>query len=101
MNDSCRGIEELAELRVYAKLATERNRGDADGFYYLAMACYQLGFLKDAMKAVEKALRLEPEASDIIAQKAAILVSMGYMDSAKKLFQKAYELSGDESYLVF
>ena len=53
------------------------------------------------MKAVEKALRLEPEASDIIAQKAAILVSMGYMDSAKELFQKAYELSGDESYLVF
>lgn len=101
MNDSCRGIEELAELRAYAKQATERNRGDADGFYYLAMACYQLGFLKDAMKAVEKALRLEPEASDIIAQKAAILVSMGYMDSAKELFQKAYELSSDESYLVF
>ena len=31
------------------------------------------------MKAVEKALLREPEAFDIIAQKAAILVSMGYM----------------------
>lgn len=101
MTDSCSGIEELAELRAYAKKATELDRTDADGFYYLAMASYQLGFLKDAMKAVERALKMEPEAPDIIAQKAAILVSMGHMDSAKELFQKAYELSGDESYLVF
>ena len=101
MEDSCGGIEELAELKAYAKAAAQMNPLDADGFYYLAMACYQLGFLKEAMKAVEKALRLEPEASEIIAQKAAILVSMGYMDAAKELFQRAYELSGDESYLVF
>lgn len=100
MNDSCSGIEELAQLLAYAKHAVRLNRTDADGYYYAAMACYQLGFLKEAMKAVEKAVKLEPDASDILAQKAAILVSMGHLESARALFEKAYELSGDESYLM-
>lgn len=101
MEDSCGGIEELVELRAYAKAATQMNSSEADGFYYLAMASYHLGFQKEAMKAVERALRLEPKAADIIAQKAAILVSMGHEAAARELFQEAYERSGDEVYLVF
>lgn len=99
MEDTCGGIYDLAMLRAYAQKATELDRKNADGYYYLAMANYHLGLLKEAMKAIEKANKLEPEASDILAQKAGILASMGYKEEAGKLFHRAYELSGDEEYV--
>ena len=51
------------------------------------------------MKAVERALTIEPEASDINALKANLLVSMGYFDTALELYQKATQLDDDESEL--
>ena len=87
-------------IDVCMKQAVAGNVKNTDGFYYLAMADYHLGFIKEAIKAVEKALKLEPEASDIIALKAQILTSMKYYDEAVRLFQNAYEISGDKAYLI-
>ena len=51
------------------------------------------------MKAGERALTIEPEASDINALKANLLVSRGYFDAALELYQKAAQLDSDESEL--
>ena len=37
------------------------NGREADGYYYEAMADEQLGRVRQGMKAIEKALRIEPE----------------------------------------
>lgn len=100
MNNNCLGIAEIKLLQLYSKQAVAGNVKNTDGFYYLAMADYHLGFVKEAIKAAEKALKLEPEASDIIALKAQILTSMKYYDEAVRLFQNAYEISGDKAYLI-
>ncbi len=99
MNDNCQGIAEIKALKLYAEEAVRLDKSKADGYYYLALANYQLGFVKDGMKAVERALTIEPEASDINALKANLLVSMGYFDTALELYQKAAQLDDDESEL--
>ena len=99
MNDNCQGIAEIKALKLYAEEAVRLDKSKADGYYYLALANYQLGFVKDGMKAVERALTIEPEASDINALKANLLVSRGYFDAALELYQKAAQLDSDESEL--
>lgn len=100
LDNTCRDLSEIKLLEAYAKRLTELDSHLADGFYYLAMAQYQLGFPKKAIKAIEKALKLEPEAADLIAQKGMICWSMGYEEAAHECFDKAYELSQDEDYLL-
>lgn len=91
MNDECQGIFEIKALELYARELINADRNSADGYYYLAMACYQLGLVKEAMKAIERAIRLEKEASDLKALKANILVSMGHYDAAIELYRLAAE----------
>jgi hypothetical protein len=100
MSDRCQDIREIKTLEAYASQATVLNGSSADGYYYLAMADYQLGKVKKGMKAIEKALKLEPEASDILALKGNLLVSMGYIEAAAALFHEAWQMEGDEDYLL-
>lgn len=100
MSDECRDIGEIKELELCAQQASVLNGKAADGYYYLAMACHQLGKVKAGMKAVEKALKLEPEAADIMAMKANLLVSMGHGEAAAELFHRAWLEDGDEDYLL-
>lgn len=100
MGDNCQDICEIKKMETYAQQAIVLDGRRADGYYYLAMACHQLGQVKKGMKAIEKALRLEPEASDILAMKGNLLVSMGYAESAAELFHRAWQAEGDEDYLI-
>lgn len=100
MSDGCRDIREIKELELCAQQASVLKGNAADGYYYLAMACHQLGKVKKGMKAVEKALKLEPEAADIMAMKANLLVSMGHSEAAAGLFRRAWLEDGDEDYLL-
>ena len=100
MNDECQGIGEIKALEQYAKKAVSLNGKDADGYYYLAMACWQLGFGKDGMKAIKKAEQMEPEAADILDQKAALLVSMGHVIPGAELYEEAASRSREEEYLL-
>lgn len=100
MGDACRDICEIRALELYAEQACVLNGRAADGYYYLAMACHQLGQVKKGMKAIEKALKLEPEAADILAMKGNLLISMGYAEAAAGLFHKAWTSEGDEDYLI-
>lgn len=100
MGDNCKDIREIKALETYAQQASILNSRAADGYYYLAMASHQLGQVKKGIKAVEKALKLEPEASDILAMKGNLLVSMGYTEEAAELFHRAWQTEGDEDYLI-
>ena len=72
----------------------------ADGYYYEAMADEQLGRVRQGMKAIEKALRIEPEGADLMALKGQLLVGMGKADAAAQWFHKAWYESGDDDYLM-
>lgn len=62
---------------------------EADGYYYEAMADEQLGRVRQGMKAIEKALRIEPEAADLMAVKGQLLVGMNRNEAAAQWFHKA------------
>ena len=100
MSDQCADIREIREMQLCAEKAASLRRNDADGHYYLAMSCYHLGQIKKAAKAVGRALTLEPDAADIMALKASILVSMGHIPQAAELFHAAWLEEGDEDYLI-
>ncbi|MEI3339735.1 MAG: hypothetical protein V8R80_07125 [Eubacterium sp.] len=100
MNDECQGIGEIKALEQYAKKAVSLNGKDADGYYYLAMACWQLGFRKGWHEGHQKAEQMEPEAADILAQKAALLVSMGHVIPGAELYEEAASRSREEEYLL-
>lgn len=100
MADNCQDIRDIRELEAYAQQACILNRRSADGYYYLAMAAHQLGQVKKGIKAIGKALNLEPEAPDILAMKGNLLVSMGYIEEAARLFHEAWLAEGDEDYLI-
>ena len=64
-----------------------------------ALMC-ELGRVRQGMKAIEKALRIEPEGADLMALKGQLLVSMGKTDAAAQWFHKAWYESGDDDYLM-
>lgn len=100
MEEKCRDIRDIKTLEAYAKKLCEKERKSPDGYYYLAFACYHLGFVKEGLKQINKALQLEPDASDLIALKGMLLVSKGYAGDGALLLQEAYEKSHDEAYLL-
>ena len=100
MDDKCESIRDIRSLEVYARQAAALAPRQADGHYYLAMALYQLGKAKAAMKSAEKALAIEPDAADIIALKGNILVSLGYTDEGAAHLHEAFQISADEDYLL-
>ena len=100
MSDECQDIRQIKEMQICAQKAASLRRNDADGHYYLAMASYHLGQVKKAAKAIGRAQALEPDAADIMALKASILVSMGHIPDAAKLFHEAWLEDADEDYLI-
>ena len=62
-SEKCQDIRDLKTLEAYAKKFCEKDRKDPDGYYYLALADYHLGFVKEGLKQINKALQLEPDAS--------------------------------------
>lgn len=100
MSDNCSDIREIKELEVCAQQAVILAGKEADGYYYLAMACHQLGKVRKGMKAIEKALKLEPQASDLMAMKANLLLSLGYAEAAAELYHQAWLSEADEDYLL-
>ncbi len=100
MDDACEDIGEIKALREYASKAITFNGKCVDGYYYKAMAEEQLGFIKDGLKSVNKALELESDAADIMALKANLLLAYGNDQGAMELYQESYDISGDESYLL-
>lgn len=101
MDDNCQGLHEIKALEKYSEKLIRLDRQDADGYYYHSLACYHLGFVKPAIKSIEKAIEIEGESSDLIAQKANILCSMRYYDKAQQLYDKAFRVSQDELYRVY
>ena len=100
MDDACEDIGEIKALREYAVKALTFDGKCVDAYYYKAMAEEQLGFIKDGLKSVNKALEMELDAADIMALKANLLVAYGNDKEAMRLYQESFEISGDESYLL-
>lgn len=98
--EECRDIRDIKTLEVYAKKMCEKDRKNPDGYYYLALACYQLGFIKEGLKQINKALQLERGASDLMALKGLLLVSKGHIDSAAECLHDAFMKSQYEGYLL-
>jgi len=100
MSDQCRDIRELKTMYHYAKAALKYDSKCVDGLYYLAMACEQLGFVKEGFKAIEKALLMEPDGDDLLALKGHLLFSSGKYEAAAQKYQEAYEIQPLDGYLM-
>lgn len=100
MSDGCDNIGEIRTLREYAQLAVLYGAKQADGYYYEAMADEQLGFVREGLKAINRALELEPDGADLLALKANLLTAYGKYEEALALYSESYDISGDESYLM-
>ena len=100
MNDQCQGISDLKTLKEYGRMASVFAPGQADGYYCEAMADEQLGFIKDGLKVISKALDIEPDGADLLALKANLLAAFGKFEEAARLYQESFDISGDESYLL-
>lgn len=107
MNDQCESLQEIKVMLAYAETAILYNRQPVDSYYYEAMAREQLGQTKEGLKAIEKALRIEPEAGDLKALKANLLMAYGLSGKGQEscreaiaLYEQAFEDSADEAYLL-
>ena len=100
MGDQCESIEDIKTLREYGEMAVTFFKNCPDGYYYKAMAEEQLGFVKEGLRSVNRALQLEPDGADIIALKANLLAAMGSYEDAAALYSESFDISGDESYLL-
>lgn len=100
MENRIRDIRDILLLKAYGEEAVRYGARNTDGYYYLAMADYQLGLIKDGLKAINKALTLEPEAADLMAVKAQLLCAFGHYTESAELFHKAYEDASEEDYLL-
>ncbi len=100
LEEKCQDIRDIKTLEAYARKLCEKDRKDSDGYYYLALASYQLGFVKEGLKQINKALQLEPDASDLTALKGLLLVSKGHVEDGADKLHQAYEKSQYELYLT-
>lgn len=100
MSDRCRDIRELKTMYDYAKQAVVYNRGSADAWYYAAMACEQLGFVKEGLKAIEKALEIEADGDDLLVLKGHLLYALEKYSEAAACYQEAIEINPDDSYFL-
>lgn len=100
IEEKCRDIRDLKTLEGYARKLCEIDRKNPDGYYYLALACYHLGLVKEGLKQINKAIKLEGEASDLLALKGFLLVSRAHREEGAAYLQKAYEKSQYEAYLL-
>lgn len=100
MREECADLRDIKRLEFCGRQAAVLNGREADGYYYEAMADEQLGRVRQGMKAVERALRIEPDGADIMALKGQLLAGMGKAEAAAQWFHRAWTESGDEDYLL-
>ena len=100
MEDLCPGIGTVKALEQTALEATRLQTSDVNAWYYLAMAYYHLGLVKKGLKAVDRAIRLEPDADDLLVMKGNLMVSGGCLEEALNCYESAYEICPDDSYYV-
>lgn len=100
MEDRCPGIGAVKGFFDLARNVTRYDSKNVNGWYYLAMANYQLGFPKKGLKAIERALGLEPDGDDLLVMKGNLLVSNGCFEEALRCYEEAYDINPDESYHI-
>lgn len=100
MEDRCAGIGTVKSLGELALEATRYDVGNVNAWYYLAMANYQLGFVRKGLKAIDRAIRLESDADDLLVMKGNLMVSNGCLEEALRCYEGAYEIQPDDSYYV-
>ena len=100
MDDACAGIGTVKALEVSALEAARYEASNVNAWYYLAMAYYQLGLVKKGLKAIDRAVRLESDADDLLVMKGNLMVSNGCLSEALKCYESAYEICPDDSYYV-
>lgn len=98
MNDECKDIRELKTMYDYAKQALVYDRNSTDGWYYMAMACEQLGFVKEGLKAIEKALSAEADGDDLMVLKGHLLYALKKYDEAAACYREAIEICPEDGY---
>lgn len=100
MEDHCPGIQTVKGFLELAQDAARCDSRNVNAWYYLAMANYQLGFVKKGLKAIERALKLEPDGDDLYIMKGNLLVSNGSLQEALGCYEKAYFCNGDETCFI-
>ena len=100
MEDRCQGLGTVKALEELALEATRLSAGNVNGWYYLAMANYQLGFVRKGLKAIDRAVRLEPEADDLLAMKGNLLVSNSCFEEALRCYEDPYAINPEDGYYV-
>lgn len=100
MEDQCQDIREPKTMLLYARQAVIYDRESVDAWYYQAMACEQLGFIKDGLKAIEKALTMEPDADDLMALKGHLLFAKKEYLAATQCYEAAWQSQPLDGYLI-
>ncbi len=100
LDNQCQDISEIKLLEQYAAKMKAKCPKNPDGYYYHALACCHLGFFRDGMKSIQKAIQLEPEAADLQALKGMLLAEKGYYQDSAACLHEAYEKNREEEYLL-
>lgn len=100
MDDRCEGIGTVKALEEAAMEVVRLRAKEVNGWYYLAMAYYQAGFAKKGLKAIDRAIHLEPDADDLFAMKGNLMVSKGCFEGALSCYEEAYRLSPEDTYYI-
>ncbi len=100
MEDQCHGIGTVKALAELSLEATRMEAANVNAWYYHAMANYHLGNVKKGLKAIDRAIRLEPDADDLLVLKGNLMVSNGCLEEALTCYEGAYAIVPDDSYYV-
>lgn len=100
MNDTCTGIGTVKALAEAALAATRLDAVSVNAWYYLAMAYYQAGFVQKGLKAIDRAIRLEPDADDLLIMKGNLMVSKGCFEGALSCYEEAYRIYPEDTYYI-
>lgn len=98
MSDECSDIRELKTMYDYAKQALIYDRKSVDALYYAAMACEQLGFIKEGLKFIGKAIASEPDGDDLFVLKGHLLYAFGKYGEAEACYKTAIEICPEDNY---
>lgn len=100
MDDQCSGIGTIKALSEISLEATRMEAANVNAWYYHAMANYHLGNVKKGLKSIDRAIRLEPNADDLLVMKGNLMVSNGCLEEALTCYESAYAIVPDDSYYV-
>lgn len=101
MEDQCLDIREPKTMLMYARQGLIYDTKSADALYYEAMACEQLGFVKDGLRAIARALAFEPEADDMLALKGHLLFAKKDYVAAAECYEAAWQSDPLDGYLIY